>query len=112
MVRETSLNHLHYYKTLFSQFAVDMMTKMISERLHIRNHQKQLRADDYVHLRDAVNNDANINANNVEQLPSSFTGSPRYMHEKNQDAITYVRKFGRPDLFYFHMQPGMAGNKK
>jgi len=103
MVRETSLNHLHYYKTLFSRFAVDMMAKMISERLHfIRNHQKQLRADDYVHLRDAVNNDANINANNVGQLvilPSSFTGSPRYMHEKNQDAMTYVRKFGRPDLF-------------
>jgi hypothetical protein len=105
MVRETSLNHLHYYKTLFSQFAVDMMTKIISERLHfIRNHQKQLRADDYVYLRDAVNNDANINANNVEQqviLPSSFTGSPRYIrvHEKNQDAMTYVRKFGRPDLF-------------
>jgi len=38
IVRETSLNHLHYYKTLFSQFAVDMMAKMISERLHfIRN---------------------------------------------------------------------------
>jgi hypothetical protein len=32
-------------------------------------------------------------------LPSSFTGSPRYMHEKNQNAMTYVRKFGRPDLF-------------
>jgi len=43
-----------------------MMAKIISERLHfIRNHQKQLRADDYVHLRDAVNNDADINANNV-----------------------------------------------
>ncbi|KAL4092186.1 hypothetical protein QTP88_026728 [Uroleucon formosanum] len=49
MVRETSLNHLQYYKT-FSQFAVDMMAKMISERLHfICNHQKQLHADDYVH---------------------------------------------------------------
>jgi hypothetical protein len=80
-----------------------MMAKMISERLHfIRNHQKQLRVDDYIHLRDAVNNDANINANNVGKrliLPSSLTGPPRYMHEKNQDAMTYVRKFGRPDLF-------------
>jgi hypothetical protein len=80
-----------------------MMAMMISERLHfIRNHQKQLRADDYVRLRDAINNDANINSNNVGQqviLPSSFTGSPRYMNEKNQDAMTYVHKFGRPDLF-------------
>lgn len=68
MVRETSLNHLHYYKKLFSQFTVYMMAKMISERLHfIRNHQKPHRADDYVHLPDAVNNDANINAHNVGQ---------------------------------------------
>lgn len=78
------------------------MAKMISEGLHfIRNHQKQLRADDYVHLRDA-DIDADINVNNMGQeviLPSSFTGSPRYMHEKNQDAMTFVRKFGRPDLF-------------
>jgi len=66
MVRETSINHQHYYKTLFSKFAVDMMAKIISDRLYfIHNHQKQLRADDYVHLRDVVNNDANINANNV-----------------------------------------------
>ena len=32
-------------------------------------------------------------------LPSTFTGGPRYMHERAQDTITYVRHFGRPDLF-------------
>ncbi|XP_014298458.2 uncharacterized protein LOC106693783 [Microplitis demolitor] len=32
-------------------------------------------------------------------LPSSFTGGPRYMHERTQDDMTYVRHFGRPDLF-------------
>ena len=32
-------------------------------------------------------------------LPSTFTGSPRYMHERFQDNMTYVRKFGAPDLF-------------
>nr|XP_033797247.1 uncharacterized protein LOC117359137 [Geotrypetes seraphini] len=32
-------------------------------------------------------------------LPSSFTGSPRHMHEYTQDAMTYVRAYGRPDLF-------------
>ncbi|GFR05388.1 helitron_like_N domain-containing protein [Trichonephila clavata] len=31
-------------------------------------------------------------------LPS-FTGGSRYMHERTQDAMTYVRHFGRPDLF-------------
>ncbi|GFU82915.1 ATP-dependent DNA helicase [Trichonephila clavipes] len=32
-------------------------------------------------------------------LPSSFTGESRYMHERTQDAMTYVQHFGRPDLF-------------
>lgn len=32
-------------------------------------------------------------------LPSSFTGGPRYIHERTQDAMTYVRHYGRPDLF-------------
>ena len=32
-------------------------------------------------------------------LPSTFTGSPRYMHERTQDGMKYVQKFGRPDLF-------------
>lgn len=32
-------------------------------------------------------------------LPSTFTDEPRYMHEKAQDAMTYVRHYGRPDLF-------------
>ncbi|GBP04279.1 hypothetical protein EVAR_6503_1 [Eumeta japonica] len=32
-------------------------------------------------------------------LPSSYIGSPRHIHEYTQDAMTYVRKYGRPDLF-------------
>ncbi|CAE1250270.1 unnamed protein product [Acanthosepion pharaonis] len=32
-------------------------------------------------------------------LPATFTGSPRYMHARTQDAMIYVRKYGRPDLF-------------
>jgi hypothetical protein len=32
-------------------------------------------------------------------LPSTFTGGPRYMHERTQDAMTYVRHYGRPNLF-------------
>ena len=32
-------------------------------------------------------------------LPSTFTGGPRYMHKRQQDAMTYVRKYGHPDLF-------------
>ncbi|GBP31765.1 Alpha-(1,6)-fucosyltransferase [Eumeta japonica] len=62
---------------------------------------KRLRAEEYIHLRDALNQDGNVDPSNIGQrviLPSSFTGSPRYLHE-NQDAMTYVRNYGRPDLF-------------
>ena len=32
-------------------------------------------------------------------LPTSFTGGHRYMRERTRDAMTYVRHYGRPDLF-------------
>ncbi|XP_078740017.1 uncharacterized protein LOC144953327 [Lampetra fluviatilis] len=32
-------------------------------------------------------------------LPATFTGSPRHMHKYAQDAMAYVRKYGRPDPF-------------
>lgn len=32
-------------------------------------------------------------------LPSSFTGGPSYIHEYAQDTMTYVRNYGRPDIF-------------
>ncbi|GFX41094.1 hypothetical protein TNCV_2217921 [Trichonephila clavipes] len=32
-------------------------------------------------------------------LPSTFVNSPRYLQEYTQDAFTYVRTYGRPDLF-------------
>ncbi|GFR29070.1 helitron_like_N domain-containing protein [Trichonephila clavata] len=32
-------------------------------------------------------------------LPSTYTGSPRHVHEYAQDAMTYVRAYGRPDFF-------------
>lgn len=71
-------------------------------RTNDMNSLQYFRADEYIHLRDAIVNDQCINASNIGQyviLPSSFTGSPRYMNEKNQDAMTYVRNFGKPDLF-------------
>ena len=101
MFKENDLNILFRAKRLFQQYIVDMFCKIESERLlWIKLNQEKLRRDEYIHLRDAVNNDGN--ANNVGRLtilPSTFTGSPRYMHEKAQDAMAFVRKFGRPHLF-------------
>ena len=48
------------------------------------------------------NIDENLNANDIGTaciLPSSYIGSPRSMQEYIQDAMTYVRHYGRPDLF-------------
>ena len=101
MVRKQTGNHVLKCRQLLSQYVVDMYAKVESERLlYIRLNQKQLRVDNYIHLRDALsegNNAANMGQLTI--LPSSFTGGPRYMMEKTQDAMTYVRKFGKPDFF-------------
>ena len=55
----------------------------------------------YRDLRDAIL-DGDGDPRNVSHrviLPSTFTGGPRYMHERQQDAMIYVRKYGHPDLF-------------
>lgn len=102
MIRQGEDNHLVYFRSLFSQFLVDMYAKIETERLtYIRNNQAQLRADSYIHLRDAIGRQ-DVDVQQLGQkvvLPSSFTGGPRYMHERTQDAMTYVRQYGRPDLF-------------
>lgn len=86
---------------LFSQLAVDEYVKIETERLaYIRFNQKKLRSEESIHLRDAINTDRN--GNNVGRLtilPATYVGSPRHMHEYAQDAMTYVRQYGRPDLF-------------
>ncbi|KAL4083881.1 hypothetical protein QTP88_029197 [Uroleucon formosanum] len=80
----------------------DEYAKIETERLnYIKNNQAKLRADIYIHLKDAIGR-RGIEANQLGQmviLPSTFTGGPRYMHERTQDAMTYVRHYGRPDLF-------------
>jgi len=43
-----------------------------------------------------------VRAENLDQrviLPATFTRLTSYMHEKTQDALTYVRRKGHPDLF-------------
>ncbi|CAG4932716.1 unnamed protein product [Colias eurytheme] len=101
MTRRNNFNTLLRYGMLTNQYLVDQYAKIESERLaYIRNNQTKLRAENYVHLQDALQ--ANEHHNGIGQLvilPSSFTGGPRYLHEKSQDAMTYVRNYGKPDLF-------------
>ncbi|XP_055845040.1 uncharacterized protein LOC129911312 [Episyrphus balteatus] len=78
-----------------------MYAKIETERLnYLRFNQQKLRREEYIHLRDAVHNDGNLNdIGQLVILPSSHIGSPRHMHEYAQDGMTYVRRDGRPDLF-------------
>eukprot|EP00106_Octopus_bimaculoides_P009294 XP_014776736.1 PREDICTED: uncharacterized protein LOC106873752 [Octopus bimaculoides] len=100
MTRGNSMNHLHCSRDLFYQFVVDIYTKMESERCFVHHNQKKLRSENYIHLQDGIINDVLLqDIGQVCILPSSFTGGPRYMHERRQDAMTFVCHFGRLDLF-------------
>ncbi|XP_061398409.1 uncharacterized protein LOC133334127 [Musca vetustissima] len=80
-----------------------MYAKIETERLmYIRHNQSKLRVDNYIHLQDAINSNIDVNPNELGRaiiLPATFTGSPRHMQEYTQDAMAYVRSYGRPDLF-------------
>ena len=101
MIRINSINYIHQFRELLNQFIVDMYVKIETERLlYIRLNQRKLRVENYDHLKDAIQNDGNLEEmGKLIILPSSFTGSPRYMQQRTQDAMVYVRKFGTPDLF-------------
>ena len=101
MIRKDNPNHLLQCRDLFHQFLVDMYAKVETERvIYLRTHQRQLPVESYIHLRDAVLNDGDTtNMGQLVILPSTFVRGSRYMHERTQDAMTYVRTYGRPDLF-------------
>ncbi|PAA61494.1 hypothetical protein BOX15_Mlig031738g1 [Macrostomum lignano] len=109
MVRAGHSSLLHHGRRLFQQYLVDMCAKIESERLlYLRTHQSDLRSETYSGLRDALfaadGRSTDTNPTDIGKpahvfLSSSFVGGPRYLMERLQDAMTYVQKFGKPDLF-------------
>ena len=101
MIRQGQDNVILRCRELCQQFMVDMYVKIESERLrYLRYNQQKLRAEEYIHLRDAIINNADTaEIGNSIILPSSYVGSPRHMQEYIQDAMTFVREYGRPCLF-------------
>ena len=91
---------------LFHQFVVDAWDSVEQSTLNwIKHHQKELCADVYSGLQDAVLGDRDNNLNLAEHgqriiLPSTFMGSERFMTQLFQDAMAIVRTFGKPDIFY------------
>ena len=70
---------------------VDVYAKIETERLqYLRREQSALRADNYKELHDAIVT-GDGDPRNVGQkvvLPATFTGGPRYMCERQQDAMS------------------------
>lgn len=103
MVRDGQSNHILRFRGLMHQFIVDMYAKIETERLnYISYNQNTLRADQYIHLQDAMANDVYVDPNSLGQkiiLPSTFVNSPRYLQQYVQDTFAYVRNYGKPDLF-------------
>ena len=96
-------NYLLLGRRLFQQYLVDSYAKIECKRLQfILREQGQLyKSRQLQRFRDIILDNVG-DAQNVGQkviLPASYCGGPRYMFERQQDAMTYVRKFGRPDLF-------------
>lgn len=69
MLRQNDDNHILKCRQLFHQYIVDMYAKIETERLlYIRLNQAKLRSEEYVHLRDAIANDGNVNVNELGRL--------------------------------------------
>ena len=95
-------NHLLKLKRLFQQILVDAYCKIETERLSfLRREQRTLRADNYTSLHDnlVINDGDPQNVGQRVVLPATYTGGPRWMHARQADAMAYVRRMGRPDLF-------------
>jgi len=87
-------------RQLFHQYIVDMFAKIKTEQLlFTRLNQTKLRLKEYIHLRDLVANDGNMNqcigkiGNSKINKIATFIRSPWHMHEYTQDA------YDRSNLF-------------
>ena len=99
-IRKADENTLMKGRKLTQQYATDNYAKAENERMKwVRNHQKEIRADKYQGLLDAVDANDGVNAGQKVILPPSVTASPRWYAESFQDSMSLVRKYGKPDYF-------------
>lgn len=100
--RDVEFGNIVKARRLFQQFVVDCYTMVESQRLsYIRANQSVIRCDHLHGLQDAVSR-GELDPSAIGRrviLPSSFTGSTRYMFNNCQDAMAICKYFGYPDLF-------------
>lgn len=102
-------NEIHYLfrgGRLFQQYIVDAWASIESSLLYwVRTHQKDIRADLYRGLLDALRtSDHNQEVDLSEQghkviLPATHPGSSRHMYQLFQDSMAICRRYRKPDIF-------------
>ena len=101
--QEIEPRNLFHGARLFQQYICDAWTSVEQSNLTwIVHNQRQIRADLYSGLRDRVAQDPNVNLQDTGRsivLPSSHSGSPRYMQQLLQDSLAICRDCQKPDLF-------------
>ena len=93
----------HFGKKLFQQWCVDQVTRVEWDRLnYLRLHQKIIQKCKYNALEEYLKEKSlklGVDIGRQVILPSNFLGSPRNLHENFMDAMTIVKKTGKPVLF-------------
>ncbi|XP_074297022.1 uncharacterized protein LOC141627694 [Silene latifolia] len=89
-------------RRLFQQFLVYCCCAIESDRLwYIKNNQDLFRCDILNDICDAIEK-GDLIGHVIRKrfyLPPSFTGSPKYMYQRYQDAMAICRWYGNPYLF-------------
>jgi PIF1-like helicase/Helitron helicase-like domain at N-terminus/Helicase len=89
-------NPLILLGSLNQQYWVDMALKMERLRLNFVTHNPKFRGANVQQIQNAREQNKDLAG---IKLPSSCTGSPRYMYEKFKDTVHTCEKFGGPHLF-------------
>ncbi|XP_076047306.1 uncharacterized protein LOC143028827 [Oratosquilla oratoria] len=105
MERKDVFNYLTKRRMLFQQFVVDNYVKVESHRLcFIVDNQASIRRERCDILKADVAS-AKERGQRIIISPT-FVGGPRYMKERQQDALAFVTHYGSPDFFItFTMNP-------
>ena len=106
MEREGVFNYVTKCCRLFQQFVVDNYVKVETLRLgFIQMNQNNIRKE----RSDILMADKGRDKGQRIIIPPSYVGGPRYMKQRQQDALAYVTNYGSPDLFItFTMNPAWS----
>ncbi|KAK4287105.1 hypothetical protein Pmani_039815 [Petrolisthes manimaculis] len=98
MERKDQFNYITKSRMLFQQYAVDNYMKVETARLaYIRLNQRELRKERSDILLGDSTGDKSSSGQRII-IPASFVGGPRYMKQRQQDALAFVSQYGSPDF--------------